>query len=149
VSIPFKVADPRIPTRLGRLIWRLVERYRLLDYEVAKPALDRNAKENFRLPSGGQPFEFDPNYRGKHLQLEFTVEDQGAFTRPWSATITYARPLFSIPSGWSEFICAENRREHPWERRLTFHTRISQIFEIAPHKPRSIISSPAPTRHRA
>jgi hypothetical protein len=91
----------------------VLERYWLLDYEAAKPALDRNAKENFRLPSGGQPFEFDPNYRGKHLQLEFTVEDHGAFTRPWSATITYARPLFSIPSGWSEFICAENRREHP------------------------------------
>jgi len=91
----------------------VVERYRLVDYDMAKPALDRSAKENFRLPDGGQPFGFDPNYRGKHLQLEFTVEDQGAFTRPWSATITYARPLFAIPSGWSEFICAENRREHP------------------------------------
>jgi len=101
-----------------------VERYRLVDYEVAKEALDRNAKENFRFPPGVQPFDFDPNYRGKHLQLEFTVEDEVAFTRPWSATVTYARPRVTFPSAWSEFICAENRREHPKARRLKFHTRI-------------------------
>ena len=91
----------------------VIERYRLVDYEVAKQALDRNAKENMRFGPGIQPFDYDPNYRGKHLQLEFTVEDEGAFTRPWSATVTYARPRVVIPSGWSEFICAENRREHP------------------------------------
>ena len=33
----------------------------------------------------------DPNYKGKGLQLEFTVEDPGVFTMPWSATITYGR----------------------------------------------------------
>jgi hypothetical protein len=59
----------------------VVERYRLIDYEVAKEALERNAKENFRFPPGVQPFDFDPRYRGKRLQLEFTVEDEGAFTR--------------------------------------------------------------------
>jgi hypothetical protein len=91
---------------------RVVERYRLVDYEVAKEALDRNAKENFRFGPGVQPFDFDPNYRGKHLQLEFTVEDEGAFTKPWSATVTYARPRVIIPSGWPEFICAENRNEY-------------------------------------
>jgi hypothetical protein len=42
-------------------------------------------------------------YRGKYLQLLFTVEDQGVFTVPWSATITYGRP-----SGvWVEDVCAE------------------------------------------
>jgi len=91
----------------------VVERYRLVDYEVAKEALGRNAKENFRFPPGVTAFDFDPSYRGKHLQLEFTVEDEGAFTRPWSATVTYARPRVAFPSAWSEFICAENRREHP------------------------------------
>jgi len=91
----------------------VVERYRLVDYEVAKEALDRNAKENFRFSPGTQPFDFDPNYRGKHLQLEFTVEDEGAFTRAWSGRVTYARPRVTFPSAWSEFICAENRREHP------------------------------------
>src|SRR6266853_2844885 len=65
----------------------VVERYRLIDYEVAKEALERNAKENFRFPPGVQPFDFDPKYRGKYLQLEFIVEDEGAFTRPWSASV--------------------------------------------------------------
>jgi hypothetical protein len=45
----------------------------------------------------------DPAYRGEYLQLLFTVEDQGVFTTPWSATITYGRP-----SGeWVEDVCAE------------------------------------------
>ena len=51
----------------------------------------------------------NPNYRGKHLQLAFTVEDEGVFTTPWSATITY-RPGFNWlgAAEWSEHICAEN-----------------------------------------
>jgi hypothetical protein len=91
----------------------VVERYRLVDYEVAKEALDRNAKENFWFAPGVQPFERDPNFRGNHLQLEFTVEDQSTFTQPWSATVTYARPRVAFPGAWVEFICAENPREHP------------------------------------
>ena len=72
----------------------VVERYRLLDYEAAKEGLERAAKENFRLPPDAIPRvgDSDPNYRGKHLQLKFTVEDEGVFTTPWSATITYGRP---------------------------------------------------------
>ena len=49
--------------------------------------------------------EFDPNYRGKHLQLVFTVDDAGVFTMPWTATITYSVPVGS----WEEHVCAENR----------------------------------------
>jgi hypothetical protein len=108
---PFAMVDMYGTPHTGAL--HVVERYRLIDYEVAKEALERNAKENFRFPPGVQPFDFDPNYRGKHLQLEFTVEDEGAFTRPWSATVTYARPRVVFPSAWFEFICAENPREHP------------------------------------
>src|SRR5258708_2145237 len=33
----------------------VVERYRLIDYEVAKEALERNAKENVYIPPGGWP----------------------------------------------------------------------------------------------
>jgi hypothetical protein len=58
----------------------VVERYRLLDYEQAKEGLDRDAKENQRAGVG-----IDRNYRGKHLQLTFTVEDPGVFTMPWTA----------------------------------------------------------------
>jgi hypothetical protein len=81
----------------------VVERYRLLDYEAAKEGLERDAKENFR-----PPVDIDRNYRGKYLQVHFTVEDDGVFTTPWSATITYGRG-----SGqWQEIICAENRHEY-------------------------------------
>ena len=45
-----------------------------------------------------------PNYRGKYLQLQFTVEDEGAFTTPWTATMTYGRGR----GDWVEAVCAEN-----------------------------------------
>jgi hypothetical protein len=77
----------------------VVERYRLIDYEATKEALALAEKEWPR--SGGA---VDPNYRGKGLQLEFTVEDPGVFTMPWSATITYGRNA----NPWEERVCAEN-----------------------------------------
>jgi hypothetical protein len=81
----------------------VVERYRLLSYQEAKEGLERDAKENFR-----PPVDIDRNYRGKSLQVQFTVEDEGAFTTPWTATITYRRG-----SGrWQEIICAENKHEY-------------------------------------
>ena len=81
----------------------VVEHYRLIDYETAKEGLERDAKENFRIPGN-----INPNYRGKHLQLHFIVEDEGVFTMPWSATITY-RPALAR---WLENVCAENRQEY-------------------------------------
>jgi hypothetical protein len=90
----------------------VVERYRLLDYEAAKEGLERNAKENLRLPPDTIPAaaDWDPAYRGKYLQLQFTVEDEGVFNMPWSATVTYARP---IGAGRSfEYVCAENPHEY-------------------------------------
>jgi hypothetical protein len=81
----------------------VVERYRLLDYEDAKEGIERDAKENLR-----PPVDIDRNYRGKYLQVHFTVEDDGVFTTPWTATITYGRG-----SGqWQEIVCAENRHEY-------------------------------------
>jgi hypothetical protein len=82
----------------------VVERCRLLDYEAAKEAQERGEKENPRLPA----WAVDPNYRGKGMQLQFTVEDEGVFNMPWSATITYRRPL----GEWVEWGCAENRHEY-------------------------------------
>lgn len=87
----------------------VVERYRLIDEPAAQEAQRRNAKENFLIPPGNISADLDPNYRGKHLQLEFTVEDPGMFTMPWSATVTYGRPL---DSGFYEYICAENPHEY-------------------------------------
>jgi hypothetical protein len=79
----------------------VVERYRLIDYDAAKEAQTRAHKEWPRVPS----YAPDPDYKGKGLQLEFTVEDPGAFTTPWKATITYLR---SGNKEWYERVCAEN-----------------------------------------
>ena len=89
----------------------VVERYRLLDYEAAKGALERDAKEN--LQAGGTPLAPDPDYKGKHLQLEFTVEDEGVFTTPWSATVTYRPGLdWRGLAEWPEVVCAEDAHEY-------------------------------------
>jgi hypothetical protein len=85
----------------------VVERYRLVDYEAAKEGLERDAKENFRV----QPGNMDANYRGKSLQLLFTVEDPNVFTTPWSATVTYGKPVVE----WLEAVCAENPRKYGTE----------------------------------
>ena len=85
----------------------VVERYRLIDYEAAKEGLARDAKENFRA----QPLNMDASYRGKYLQLLFTVEDPNVFTTPWSATVTYGRPAVD----WVEAVCAENPRKYGTE----------------------------------
>jgi hypothetical protein len=85
----------------------VVERYRLVDYEEARDELERNDKENSKAGVGNGA-DFDPNYRGKVLQLHFTVEDDGVFTTPWTATITYRPSL----QPWPEQICAENTYEY-------------------------------------
>ena len=77
----------------------VVERYRLVSYEEAKDGIARDEKEN--MPIRGIR---DPNYRGKYLELSYTVEDQGVFTMPWSATVTFGRGT----NTWPETVCAEN-----------------------------------------
>jgi hypothetical protein len=68
-------------------VLHVVERYRLLDYEAAKEAEERGQRELTRF--GRDPgFARNPGYKGNGLQLEFTVEDDGVFTRPWSAAIS-------------------------------------------------------------
>jgi len=90
----------------------VVERYQLLDYEAVSAALERDAKTNQRYPAGINPIDFDPSYRGKFLQLQFTVEDSGVFTTPWTAYITYGRPL----GEWAENVCAENLHKYNTEK---------------------------------
>jgi hypothetical protein len=79
----------------------VVERYRLLDRDAAKGTLERAAKELWR-PAG--PFPSDPDYKDKFLQVDLTVEDEGAFTTPWHASVIYARDYLE----WAEVSCAEN-----------------------------------------
>jgi hypothetical protein len=46
----------------------------------------------------------DPNYNGKGLQIQLIVVDEGAFTTPWSAAVTFRRSS----EEWRERVCAEN-----------------------------------------
>ena len=78
----------------------VVERYRLVDYDDAKDEMQRSTKENMR---GGGPY--NPNYKDKYLQVQFTIEDAGVFTTPWTASMIYLRDLGEFP----EVVCAEGR----------------------------------------
>ena len=90
----------------------VVERYRLVDYDAVRQAQERTQKENIRIPLNDSGLIVDPDYQGKGLQLQFTVEDQGVFTMPWSATMTYRRAL----GDWPEFACAENIHEYYYKK---------------------------------
>jgi hypothetical protein len=77
----------------------VVERYQLLDYEAVKDGLARATRENWR-PAG----PINPEYNDKYLQVHLTVEDEGTFTTPWTATVIYVRDRLE----WPEVVCAEN-----------------------------------------
>ena len=85
----------------------VVERYRLLNSEAAKDGFARDAKEH-NVAQGMR----NPNDRGTYLQLQFTVEDKGVFTTPWTATMTYGSGG-SNPADWLEQACAENILWYP------------------------------------
>jgi hypothetical protein len=87
----------------------LVERYRLLDYEDTMKAVVWAAKEHAQSNNPGSGPRPDPNYKGEGLQIRLTVEDAGAFTTPWSATLTLRRAL----DEWRELVCAENTEWFP------------------------------------
>ena len=82
----------------------IVERYRLRDYDDVKDALDRNRKENWLF----QGDVWTRHRASRFLQLHVTIEDEGVFTMPWSATLTYAPG----PDQVTEGVCAENRMEY-------------------------------------
>jgi len=87
----------------------VVERYRLLDYEAAKEAIARDAKEHSQSVNPDNGPAVDPNYKGKGLQIHVTIEDEGAFAMSWSATVTLRRALDER----LELVCAENNQWYP------------------------------------
>lgn len=90
----------------------VVERYRLIDYDTAMQALERGAKENASFLGNDSGVMVDMNDKGPHMLLDFTVEDEGAFTTPWSARVIY-RPgvnVRRVPQ-MPEAVCAENPHE--------------------------------------
>jgi hypothetical protein len=84
----------------------VVERYRLIPYEEAKAAQMRNVREAGAVATE-QAATIDENYKGKGLQVQFTVEDKNVFTKSWSAGATYRRA-----ASWVENVCAENTHEY-------------------------------------
>ncbi len=89
----------------------VVERYHLVPYETAMEAFETAEKEHIHvLPevAVGDGVSVDRGYRGKGLQLKFTVEDPSVFAMPWSATSTFLK----AGGDWREMVCAENTREY-------------------------------------
>jgi hypothetical protein len=84
----------------------VIERYRLREYDDVKDAIERHIKENW-LPGG----DVYSKHRGKFLQLHLTVEDEGVFNTPWTATLTYV-PGPDIPA---ESVCAENIHQYYYD----------------------------------
>jgi len=88
----------------------VVERYRLVSFEETKAARERNVTTVGGLNSLATPQAagIDENYRGKGLQIEFTVEDPNVFNTPWSGMATYSK----ADDTWVENVCAENPHEY-------------------------------------
>jgi hypothetical protein len=81
----------------------VVERYRLIDGEAAAEAQRKHGAIYRPSPPYGRG-TIDPDTGKKGLQVEFTVEDPGVFTTPWSGRVTYRRLI----GDWPEAVCAEN-----------------------------------------
>ena len=96
---PYPVVD-RFGTPFTEAL-HVVERYRLIDYQTAVAAQARGFKEWLNIGAYG----VDSEFKGKGMQLEFTVEDPNVFTTPWKGVITYRRAERDF---WEERICAEN-----------------------------------------
>jgi hypothetical protein len=84
----------------------VVERYRLIDSDVAKAAQEKNIRDAGPVVTEQAAF-VDENYKGKGLKIEFTVEDKNVFNTPWSAGVTMRRA-----GGWVENVWAENTNEY-------------------------------------
>ena len=85
----------------------IVERYRLREYDEVKDAIERNKKENWLF--NGDVFS---RHRGKFLQVHVTIDDEGVFTTPWTATLTYVPG----PDVLSEAVCAENLHQYYYDQ---------------------------------
>jgi hypothetical protein len=86
----------------------VIERYRLIDGEIARDLQQKHQRSYFPTRSGfPSPYglgDIDPNTAKPGLQVEITVDDPNVFTTPWSSLITY-RPVLGE---WPEAVCAEN-----------------------------------------
>src|ERR1700680_1057883 len=63
----------------------LIERIRLIDSDAANKAAEQAEKDSGKVNVDMGGASIDPAYKGKGLQITFTVEDPAVFTTPWSA----------------------------------------------------------------
>ena len=83
----------------------VVERYRLVDSDsIVREASPPRRRENARALYVAQP-------GGKTLELQFSVEDQGAFTMSWGGIVRSDK--VTERNLMLEHICAENNRDFP------------------------------------
>ena len=101
--------------------FHMVERYRLIDGAVAKEAGELHMKQNGNL---GGSVTFDPTHSDKGLEVQFTIDDPGTYTRPWSAKVTYRR----VSGFWVEQVCAENTRVYYDETSMSVPTAARPDF---------------------
>ena len=87
--------------------FHMIERYRLIDGAAAKEAAELHMKKDGAAGLGGN-VNVDPDYTGKGLEVQFTIDDPGTYTQPWSAKVTWRR----LGGAWAEQVCAENTREY-------------------------------------
>src|SRR6516164_1821210 len=98
---PFSTVDA-FGTPYSKVL-HVVERYRLIDGAAAAEAQKKHGAEFRPNPPYGRG-TIDPDATKKGLEVEFTVEDPGVFTTPWSGRVTYRRLI----GDWPEAVCAEN-----------------------------------------
>jgi len=86
----------------------VIERYRLIDYAVAKAATDAFEKREGTVGGGGRDAGYHPDTSLKGLQLDVTMEDAKVFKSPLTARVTYRRLITES----QENVCADNPVEH-------------------------------------
>jgi hypothetical protein len=82
----------------------VVERFHLIDPTSTK-AETRPANDEFR--EFGDDI-IDRSFTGPALEIDFTVEDSGTFTTPWSGIVIYRR----AKGRFMEDVCAENLHDY-------------------------------------
>jgi hypothetical protein len=109
-TVGIKLGPHTMSDRYGTPVsqdFHLIERYRLIDGAAAKAAAEAHQKRDGIIGAGGNVV-VDPEYTGKGLEVQFTINDPNVYTQPWSAKVTYRR----LRGPWVEQRCAENFREY-------------------------------------
>ena len=102
---PYPVVDGSSAAPFSEAL-HVVERYRLIAYETAKAAQEKNVRDAGPVVTEQAAF-IDETYKGMGLQIQLTVDDKNVFKMPWSAAVTWRRA-----GGWIENVCAENTHEY-------------------------------------